>query len=298
MRLVPSTTINGVNSVTQVTVNGTLTGGQASITGIADTSVLAGALYCSGPGVASGALVVSIDSPTQVTLSGPATSSGTVGLTFVIEPLSLAEAKQHARVEFTDDDELIAGLIASSRLYCEAHLRSALLKQSWTLFLDSFPSAGGYYNRAIREIWPSLGGMPSGLGFYPGLVPNSTGVIDIPWPPLISIDSLEYDDFQGNVQSVPSDSYNVSLGTPARIQPQYSHVWPISRPTIDSVRINFTCGYGGTSASVPSNVRAAMKLMVAHWYENREWVGSGTTYTTVPNTVDALLSPSDPGIYV
>jgi Phage gp6-like head-tail connector protein len=213
-----------------------------------------------------------------------------------VEPVSLTEAKLHARVEYPDDDALISSLITSARRYCETALRGALITQTWALMLDSFPSAGGYYNRAIREIWPSLGGLPSGLGFYPGLVPNSTGVIDIPLPPLHSITSVNYYDFAGVLQTVPSSTYNVSLGTPGRIQPAYSKVWPISRPTIDCVQITFVCGQGNDGTAVSENVKTAIKMMVAAWYEQREAFAQGQ-FAPVPMCVDALLSPDEPGIY-
>lgn len=211
------------------------------------------------------------------------------------EPVSLDEAKLHARVLYDADDTLITALIAAARRYCETAIKSALVTQTWTLMLDSFPSAGGYYNRAIRELWPSMGGLPSGLGFYPGLVPNSTGLIDIPLPPLQSVESVQYYDFAGTLQTVDPSTYNVSMGTPGRIQPAYSKVWPISRPTIDAVQITFTSGYGDATA-VPENVKVAILMLVAHWYENREAV-SAVSMVTVPLAVDALLSPSDPGIY-
>jgi Phage gp6-like head-tail connector protein len=213
-----------------------------------------------------------------------------------IEPVTLAEAKQHARIEYPDDDALVAVLITAARRYCETAIRAAFITQTWTLYLDSFPSAGGYYNRAIREIWPSLGGLPSGLGFYPGLIPNSTGVIDIPLPPLQSVTSVNYYDFNGVLQTVPTSTYNVSLGTPGRIQPQYSMVWPISRPTIDSVQITFVAGQNSAEAGVSANVQTAIKMLVAHWYENREAVAQGQ-YANVPMCVDALLTPDEPGIY-
>jgi hypothetical protein len=211
------------------------------------------------------------------------------------EPVSLLEAKAHARIEYPDDDSLVSGLITSARIYCETALRSVLMTQSWTLMLDSFPSAGGYYNRAIRELWPSLGGLPSGLGFYPGMIPNSTGVIDIPVPPLQSLTSIQYWDFSGTLRTVDPTTYVVSLGTPARCQPQYSHVWPISRPTIDSVQVNFVAGYGDATKT-PQNVKVAICALVSHWYENREAVSQGS-YAPVPLMIDALLSPSEPGIY-
>ena len=213
-----------------------------------------------------------------------------------IEPVTLAEAKQHARIEFADDDALVSLLITAARRYCETAIRAAFITQTWTLMLDSFPSAGGYYNRAIREIWPSLGGLPSGLGFYPGLIPNSTGVIDIPLPPLQSVTSVNYYDFNGLLQTVPALTYNVSLGTPGRIQPAYSKVWPISRPTIDCVQITFVAGQGGAEGNVSPNVQTAIKMLVAAWYEQREAFAQGQ-FAPVPMCVDALLAPDEPGIY-
>lgn len=214
-----------------------------------------------------------------------------------VEPVTLAEAKLHLRVDIADDDAMITSLIKAAREFCETELRQALITQQWRLLLDSFPSAGGYYNRAIREIWPSLGGLPSGLGFYPGMVPNSTGVIDVPKPPVQSIDAVRYYDVQGTLQTVPPTTYNTSLGTPGRIQPAYSKVWPIARPTIDAVQIDFTAGYGDTADTVPGVVKPAMLLMVGHWYEHREAVVVGTIAATLALAVQSLLGTADHGSY-
>lgn len=282
---------------------GTLTASSTSVTSVIVYPmelVVAPAPYVgqlvAGTGIPPGTTIAAVGTGT-LTLSQPATASGTaVALTFGAEPVTLAQAKQQARVEFTDDDSFISALITAARKHAETRLRSALITQTWTLMLDSFPSAGGYYNRAIREIWPSLGGMPSGLGFYPGLVPNSTGVIDLPYPPLQSVVAVNYYDFNGNFQVVSPSLYNVSLQFSPRIQPQYSHVWPISRPTIDSVQITFTSGYGNLQTNVPVNVQQAILMHVAHLYENREAVMAGGLIE-VPLAVEALLSASDPGIY-
>lgn len=296
MRLIPVTTLNGITAITQVITTGTLTAGSAVVTGIASTAALVGALGVSGVGILSNTYVQSIDSSSQVTLTQVVSGTGAQSLTFTIEPIMLSEAKQQARIEYPDEDALVAGLITAARLYCETALKQSLMTQQWVLYLDSFPSAGGLYNRAIREIWPSLGSLPSGLGFYPGMLPNSTGVIDIPKSPIKSVDSVQYIDNYGVLQTYAPSSYNISLGSQSRIQPQYSHVWPISRPTIDSVQITFTAGYGATADKIPDNIKAAMKLYVAGWFENREHIAQ-SGYMVVPATVDMLLSASDMGIY-
>jgi hypothetical protein len=256
-----------------------------------------------GTGVPSGAVVQSVVDGATIELSADATIDGPAVLTFGAEPVALEEALLHCRFEVPSTDPIypaetafVSSLITAARRYAETKLRSALITQTWLLFLDSFPSAGGYYNRAIREIWPSMGSLPSGLGFYPGMVPNSTGVIDIPLPPLQEVISVAYYDFSNTLQVLDPARYNVSVGTPARIQPQYSMVWPISRPTIDSVLITFRCGYGPLPSNVPVSVQTAIKYAVSTWYENRTNVDVGS-YVCVPETMDALLSIDDPGIY-
>lgn len=296
MRLIPTTTLDGVTAITQVTQTGTTEQGSPTVTGLSDTTQLVGALGVSGAGIPSYTYVNSIDSTTQVTLDQDATASGAVSLTFTIEPVTLWEAKKQARIEYPDDDYIVATCIWAARRYVETRLRQALMTQTWTLYLDSFPSAGGYYNRAIREIWPSLGGLPSGLGFYPGLIPNSTGVIDIPLSPLQGVNSVNFYDFQGNLDTVASQTFNTSLEVVGRIQPQYSLVWPISRPTIDSVQINFNCGYGPTADRIPANIKMAIMAYAAHLFQNREAVQQGQ-FVVVPMMVESLLAPSDPGVY-
>ena len=56
-----------------------------------------------------------------------------------IEPVTLAEAKAHLRVDGSAEDTLIASLIITSRLHIEAALGLALITQSWSYFLDAWP---------------------------------------------------------------------------------------------------------------------------------------------------------------
>jgi hypothetical protein len=65
------------------TQTGTLVSGSAIITGLSDTSVLAADTFGAlADGVTSGSIIVSIDSPTQVTINQAATASGSVSIVF------------------------------------------------------------------------------------------------------------------------------------------------------------------------------------------------------------------------
>lgn len=67
---------------------------------------------------------------TSILLEGPA-----------IEPLTLAEAKTHLRVDGTDEDMLVQSLVTSSRLHVETLTGRALITQAWRLVLDHWPDA-------------------------------------------------------------------------------------------------------------------------------------------------------------
>ncbi|HWA91813.1 MAG TPA: head-tail connector protein [Rhizomicrobium sp.] len=53
-----------------------------------------------------------------------------------LEPVTLADAKAHLKVDTSDDDALIARLIPAARARAEWHTGRALIAQSWILWLD------------------------------------------------------------------------------------------------------------------------------------------------------------------
>src|SRR5690349_16359269 len=58
------------------------------------------------------------------------------------EPVTLADAKAHLKIDTSDDDALIGQLITAARARVEWHTGRALMTQSWILWLDRWPDDG------------------------------------------------------------------------------------------------------------------------------------------------------------
>jgi uncharacterized phiE125 gp8 family phage protein len=56
------------------------------------------------------------------------------------------------------------------------------------------------------------------------------------------------------------------------------------------IELDVTVGYGDAATDVPEPLRQAVRLLVAHWYENRGLAAIGTV-TVLPTTVAALIAP-------
>mgnify|MGYP001604634217 CR=1 FL=1 len=180
----------------------------------------------------------------------------------LLEPLSLAQAKTHLRVDVDDENGLIDTLIRAARGWVETFIHRSLIATVWDWKLDAFPDA----------------------------------CFELPLPPVSAVTSITYTDTAGVSQTWASTLYTTSLPTgpkaaPARITPIYGGVFPSTRTVMDAVTVRFTAGYGTEATSVPADIRSAMLLMIGHWYERREPVNIGNIVTPIPMTVESLLWP-------
>lgn len=176
-----------------------------------------------------------------------------------LEPVSLAEAKAHCRIDSSEDDAFVVGYLLAARQHVEVYTRRALMRQTWDMTLDSS--------------WPDI--------------------IVVPKPPLISVASVSYVDANGVTQVLSPATYQVSTGgIEGRIARAYGQYWPSVRPlTFDTITVRFTCGYGTNPGDIPEPIRQAMLLLIGHWNENREAVNVGNIVNELPFAVEALLFP-------
>lgn len=183
------------------------------------------------------------------------------------DPVSLAEAKAHCRIDHSDDDGLLAGYILAARQLVERDTSRALMEQTWRAFFD--------------RCWPSYF---DGRCYRPGIV--------LPMPPLVSVVSISYVDTVGVTQTLGSDQYRVArFGHRGLIEPAYGVTWPPVRPQLDAITVEFVAGYGSNPGDIPEPIRQALLLLIGHFYEHREAVNVGSAVNEMPFAVDALLGP-------
>ena len=111
--------------------------------------------------------------------------------------------------------------------------------------------------------------------------------IELPMPPLQSVTSFLVDGVAYTAYSADTNS------TPGRLI-QTDDSWPSVTATYAGIKIEYTAGHT-TSSLVPEVLRQAVKLLVAHWFANREAVVTGTIATEIPLGVQRLLDNASIG---
>src|SRR5688572_18004325 len=176
-----------------------------------------------------------------------------------VEPVSLAEAKAHCRIDGTAEDTLVASLLIAARMHIERSLNVALIEQSWSLFLDRWPDR------------PSLA---------------------LPLAPVMSVDAVRLYSPDDSSAVVDPDLFLLDgAGQRPRLSRREAGPWPLPGRSVNGIEIAFTAGYGAAADYVPLPVRLALTLLVAHWYETREPVLVGEQPNAVPLSVASLISP-------
>ena len=85
--VISTATYSGLFAVMSITSSGTRTSGNAVVTGIPSTTGFKAGYYVFGTGISAGTTILSVDSSVQITLSGPAGSSGTSA--FFVSPWAM-----------------------------------------------------------------------------------------------------------------------------------------------------------------------------------------------------------------
>lgn len=174
-----------------------------------------------------------------------------------VEPVTLQQAKLHLRViaDLADvsahpEDTLIAALITTARSTCEARIGRSLLQTTWTLQADAFPC----------------------------------DVFRLERGPIMSVDSIQYVDTDGALQTLPPSAYRLSGH-----RVQTVDRWPNTQRQIGAVTVVYKAGYGTTPTQVPAPLVSWIKLALGDLYDNR--ARSSERPALPQQFADGLLEP-------
>jgi len=169
--------------------------------------------------------------------------------------VSLDDAKVHLRVDYADDDALIAALVGTAAENVEEMSGRALLTQSWKM---EFPRA--------------------------------SGEVELPVVPVRSLTSIQYYDRDETLQTADtSDFLLLKSEDKATVRPKTAAAWPETFARPDAVAITWSAGYGDV-ADVPLGLVHATKLMLAHLYEHREAAAAGVQFHEAPMAMQHLVN--------
>jgi uncharacterized phiE125 gp8 family phage protein len=201
-----------------------------------------------------------------------------------VEPVSLEEAKLYLRVDATSEDDLVSSLIQAAREYVETHTRRTLVYTTYRYTLDTFP---GWYGLNFTS-------QPIELPKYPVAQTSAAGAYSYAMP------RVRYYDEDGVQQTLTyaDDDFDLSLSdSPAKLQLYPGDYWPSTEiGRASAVEVDFVAGYGPTAASVPESLKTVIKLLIGHWFENRQAVAPGFG-AEVPLAVDSILRIHSLGSY-
>lgn len=175
-----------------------------------------------------------------------------------LEPVSLADMKLFLRIAHDDDDDVIAALIAAARVHVEAQTRRALIEQTW---------------RLVRDVWPAGGRLP---------------ILPVP---LIAVTAIRVFDADGAPQLLDVDDVDIdTVSAPAVL------VFQRGTPRVPGklsagIETDITAGYGDDPDDVPEPLRQAIRMLVAHWYENRGVIAASGEVASMPASVSSLIAP-------
>ena len=172
--------------------------------------------------------------------------------------ISLQEAKEHLHVTNTKEDALIASQITAAREWIESYIGYVTVKRTLKLSLDSFPSGD---------------------------------TITLPRSKLLSIESVEYVDRDGDTQIWAAENYTADTDSvEGRLIRNPDTDWPETKSQRQAVQIKYVAGYEDV-ASIPGSIKSACKILVADFHLHRESVVVGTITAQVPMSALSLLHP-------
>jgi uncharacterized phiE125 gp8 family phage protein len=178
-------------------------------------------------------------------------------------PITLAAARQYARVGADEEMPELAALLRGATALVERETEMALVTRECEARLDAF--------------WGDL-------------------ALVLAWPPLQSVEAINYTDADGNEQTVDPDVYVVDTHSrPGRVYLAPNQSWPTDvQLAPHAVRVQYTCGFGDDADELEDVVECqghldALRLLLSERDEFRNALISGTIIAEVPFALRNVL---------
>ena len=169
-----------------------------------------------------------------------------------ITPVKLETVKQATHIDHNVEDDILNQWIRTGTGLAEKFQKRSFITQTLEISLDSFPN------------------MP----------------FEIPHPPLQSIESFKYYDYEETESVLNMDTilFIDTASDPARIGFKYNQRFPtVTLRGLAAVKIRIVAGYGDKSSDIPDEVKDAIILYCSWRNENR------TSEDELPEHVKDLL---------
>jgi len=165
--------------------------------------------------------------------------------------VSLADMKEFLRVDHDDEDTTITALLDTA----VAHVSD-------------------YTNRHI--------GTAANATFYL----SHWRPAALAFGPVVSVSQVVYDDTSGTQQTLDTSKWYIGRMAQDSTMIYFRDVPDLEEYNALPIRITASCG-----GRAEANIEHAIRMLVAHWYENRRAVVTGTITAQIPMAVESLLNP-------
>lgn len=175
-------------------------------------------------------------------------------------PVTLAELKSQTNVPHSDYDDLLSSFIAAATAVLDGYsglLGRCIVNQEW---------------RQDFTDWAWR--------------------LRLPFPDVSEV-VITYEDENNETQTVSSAEYEVvedARGALVVFRDAFAEPG-LYDDAVSRIHVAFTAGYGGAD-DVPANIKAAIKLLCAHYEANREAVGAAVSFEELPMGVQYLIAPA------
>ena len=154
--------------------------------------------------------------------------------------ISLSEMKDFMKFDLDDEDDLITSLIQGAERVAERYTGLTFLNKTITEYFNSWESKLIVSDKPVRSVTAIY--VATDADYTEEEVTSS-------YYKLFNFDDMSKDPF---------------------ILLKQGYTLPTIYPDTLGVRAVYVAGFGETPQSVPSSIKLAIKLIVSHWFENRE----------------------------